>query len=61
MLETGVWTPRLADPDAVRRLIGAPKLCTLLGGIKAERRPHFHFANVRYSAEWLCLRTDLLG
>jgi hypothetical protein len=53
--------PRTADPDAVRRMVGTRKLCTLLGGIKTGRRPHFNFANARYSAEWLCLRTDLLG
>ncbi|WP_322067296.1 integrase core domain-containing protein [Burkholderia ubonensis] len=55
------WKPRVADPDAVRRMVGVRKLCTLLGGVKAGRRPHFNFANARYSAEWLCLRTDLLG
>lgn len=55
------WTPRIADPDAVRRMVGVRKLCTLLGGIKTGRRPHFNFSNARYSAEWLCLRTDLLG
>lgn len=57
----GSWTPRTADPDAVRRMVGVRKLCTLLGGVKRGRRPHFNFANARYSAEWLCLRTDLLG
>lgn len=57
----GGWTPRLADPNAVRRMVGTRKLCTLLGGIKTGRRPHFNFANASYSAEWLCLRTDLLG
>ncbi|WP_310647213.1 hypothetical protein [Burkholderia cenocepacia] len=61
MMADGTWTPRLAEPAAVRRLVGMRKLCTLLGGIKTGRRPHFHFANARYSAEWLCLRTDLLG
>ncbi|KGC09589.1 hypothetical protein [Burkholderia gladioli] len=61
LMGTDAWTPRLADPGAVRRLVGVRKLCTLLGGIKTGRRPHFHFANARYSAEWLCLRTDLLG
>jgi len=55
------WTARLADPHTVRRMVGVRKLCTLLGGIKTGRRPHFNFANARYSAEWLCLRTDLLG
>lgn len=45
----------------MRRMVGVRKLCTLLGGIKTGRRPHFNFANARYSAEWLCLRTDLLG
>jgi len=61
LLAVDTWTPRLAEPAAVRRLVGTRKLCTLLGGIKTGRRPHFHFANARYSAEWLCLRTDLLG
>ncbi|MGG5540773.1 hypothetical protein P4G95_26140 [Burkholderia vietnamiensis] len=61
LMETDTWTPRLTDPGAVRRLVGVRKLSTLLGGIKTGRRPHFHFANARYSAEWLCLRTDLLG
>jgi hypothetical protein len=61
LMNEGTWTPRLADPDAVRRMVGVRKLCTLLGGLKTGRRPHFHFANARYSAEWLCLRTDLLG
>lgn len=55
------WTPRQVDPEAVRRIVGVRKLCTLLGGVKTGRRPHFNFANARYSAEWLCLRTDLLG
>jgi hypothetical protein len=45
----------------VRRIVGVRKLCTLLGGVQNGRRPHFNFANGRYSAEWLCLRTDLLG
>ncbi|MFX1670801.1 hypothetical protein PWR63_00570 [Paraburkholderia sp. A2WS-5] len=52
---------RVVDPEAVRRMVGVRKLCTLLGGIETGRRPHFNFANARYSAEWLCLRTDLLG
>jgi len=33
----------------------------VLGGAKTGRRPHFNFANARYSAEWLALHTDLLG
>lgn len=61
LMGDGSWTPRTADPDAVRRMVGVRKLCTLLGGLKRGRRPHFNFANARYSAEWLCLRTDLLG
>ncbi|MEZ7522201.1 hypothetical protein [Burkholderia vietnamiensis] len=61
LLAEGAWTPRVVDPDAVRRMVGVRKLCTLLGGVKTGRRPHFNFANARYSAEWLCLRTDLLG
>lgn len=52
---------RHADPDAVRRMVGVRRLCTVLGGAKTGRRPHFNFANARYSAEWLALRTDLLG
>jgi hypothetical protein len=50
-----------ADPIAVSKMVGVRKLCTLLGGAKTGRRPHFHFANARYAAEWLCLRGDLLG
>ena len=42
-------------------MVGIRKLCTLLGGARTGRRPHFNFANARYSAEWLCLRTDLIG
>ncbi|WOD14330.1 integrase core domain-containing protein [Paraburkholderia kirstenboschensis] len=61
LLAQGKWKPRQADPDAVRRIVGVRKLCTLLGGVNSGRRPHFNFANGRYSAEWLCLRTDLLG
>ncbi|OUL79502.1 hypothetical protein CA603_33340 [Paraburkholderia hospita] len=61
LLAQGNWKPRQADPDAVRRIVGVRKLCTLLGGLQNGRRPHFNFANGRYSAEWLCLRTDLLG
>ncbi|SCU77917.1 hypothetical protein CNECB9_3760095 [Cupriavidus necator] len=57
----GMSPPRTADPAAVRRMVGVRKLCTLLGGVKSGRRPHFNFGNARYSAEWLCLRTDLLG
>lgn len=52
---------RHADPDAVRRMVGVRRLCTVLGGAKTGRRPHFNFASARYSAEWLALRTDLLG
>lgn len=54
-------TIRTADPGEVRRMVGIRKLCTLLGGAHTGRRPHFNFANARYSAEWLCLRTDLIG
>ncbi|WP_236674454.1 transposase [Paraburkholderia hospita] len=61
LLAQGNFKPRRADPDAVQRIVGTRKLCTLLGGVKSGRRPHFNFANGRYSAEWLCLRTDLLG
>ncbi|MFJ1259376.1 hypothetical protein [Cupriavidus sp. CuC1] len=50
-----------ADPIAVSKMVGVRKLCTLLGGNHTGRRPQFHFANARYSAEWLCLRGDLLG
>jgi len=52
---------RIADQGDVSRMVGIKKLCTLLGGEKSGRRPYFNFANARYSAEWLCLRTDLLG
>ncbi len=52
---------RQADPAEVRRMVGIRKLCTLKGGISTGRRPYFHFENARYSAEWLVLRTDLLG
>jgi hypothetical protein len=52
---------RRADPDAVRRMVGLRRLCTVLGGAKTGRRPYFNFANARYSAEWLALRVDLLG
>lgn len=52
---------RHADVGEVRRMVGLRRLCTLLGGAETGRRPHLHFANARYSAEWLCLRTDLLG
>jgi len=52
---------RTADPGEVRRMVGIRKLCTLLGGAHTGRRPYFNFANARYSAEWLCLRTDLIG
>lgn len=52
---------RRADPDAVRRMVGLRRLCTVKGGIVSGRRPYFNFSNARYSAEWLALRTDLLG
>lgn len=52
---------RQADASDVRRMVGVRKLCTLKGGVSTGRRPHFHFENARYSAEWLALRTDLLG
>jgi hypothetical protein len=49
LLAEGAWTPRQADPDAVRRMIGVRKLCTLLAGIKSGRRRHFNFGNARYA------------
>lgn len=52
---------RIAEHDAVERMVGVRKLCTLLGGVESGQRPHFNFANAKYSAEWLCLRTDLIG
>lgn len=52
---------RRADPDAVRRMVGVRRLCTVLGGVETGRRPYFNFATARYSAEWLALRTDLVG
>ncbi len=52
---------RQADPGDVRRMVGLRKQCTLKGGIDSGRRPYFNFENARYSAEWLVLRTDLLG
>lgn len=52
---------RIAEHDAVERMVGVRKLCTLLGGVESGRRPHFNFSNAKYSAEWLCLRTDLIG
>jgi len=52
---------RIAEADAVERMVGVRKLCTLLGGVQTGQRPHFNFANAKYSAEWLCLRTDLIG
>nr|WP_181726122.1 hypothetical protein [Polaromonas sp.] len=52
---------RVADAGEVKRMVGIRKLCTLLGGVHTGRRPYFNFANARYSAEWLCLRTDLIG
>lgn len=54
-------TLRHADASEVRRMVGIRKLCTLLGGAESGRRPHFNFANARYSAEWLVARPDLLG
>lgn len=51
----------MADPLAVQRMVNTRKLCTLRGGVASGRRAHFNFANARYSAEWLCLRSDLLG
>ena len=52
---------RQANPDDVRRMVGLRKQCTLKGGVSSGRRPYFNFENARYSAEWLVLRTDLLG
>ncbi|WP_024906199.1 integrase core domain-containing protein, partial [Robbsia andropogonis] len=52
---------RIANASAVRRLAGVRKLCLLRGGIKTGRRAHFQLENAQYSAEWLCLRADLLG
>lgn len=52
---------RQADPGEARRMVGVRRLCTVLGGAGSGRRPHLNFANARYSAEWLCLRADLLG
>jgi hypothetical protein len=52
---------RTADPGEVRRMVGIRKLCTVMGGARTGRRPYFNFSNARYSAEWLCLRTDLIG
>jgi hypothetical protein len=52
---------RIADQNAVHRMVCIRKLCTLQGGLKTGRRPYFNFASARYSAEWLALRTDLLG
>jgi len=52
---------RQADQGEVSRMVGIRRLCTLLGGTDTGRRPHFNFANARYSAEWLALRPDLLG
>jgi hypothetical protein len=51
---------RYAEEAQVRRLVGLRQLCTVRGGIDSGRRPYFQLANARYSAEWLCLRTDLL-
>lgn len=52
---------RQADAGEVQRMVSIRKLCTLKGGVSTGRRPYFQFANARYSAEWLTLRTDLLG
>lgn len=52
---------RQADAGLVQRMVGIRKLCTVHGGIDSGRRPYFQFANARYSAEWLCQRTDLIG
>ena len=52
---------READAGEVRRMVGLRKLCTLKGGVDTGRRPYFQYENARYSAEWLCQRTDLLG
>jgi hypothetical protein len=52
---------RQADAGEVQRMVSVRKLCTLKGGVSTGRRPYFQFANARYSAEWLALRTDLLG
>lgn len=52
---------RYADEGEVRGMVSLRRLCTVLGGIDSGRRPYFNFANGRYSAEWLCLRSDLLG
>ena len=52
---------RVADAGEVRRMVGLRKLCTLKGGVDTGRRPYFQYENARYSAEWLCQRTDLLG
>ena len=43
-------------------MVGIRKLCTPEGGISTGRRPGTSSSqNARYSAEWLALRTDLLG
>lgn len=52
---------RHALAQDVVRMVGVRKLCTLHGGAHSGRRPHFNFANARYSAEWLSQRADLLG
>ena len=52
---------RQADAGEVQRMVSVRKLCTLKGGVSTGRRPYFQFANALYSAEWLALRTDLLG
>ena len=52
---------RQADPTEVRRMVGIRDLRTLKGGIETGRRPYFNFAGASYSAEWLRLRTDLIG
>ncbi|WP_176732870.1 hypothetical protein [Paraburkholderia nodosa] len=61
LVANGSMAFRTADPGAVRRMVCARRLCTLQGGLRNGRRPHFNFANARYSAEWLAMRTDLLG
>lgn len=42
-------------------MVGIRDLRTLKGGIETGRRPYFNFAGASYSAEWLRLRTDLIG
>jgi hypothetical protein len=52
---------RHADPQAVKRMAGTRKVCTLLGGEFSGRRPYFNFENAKYTSEWLVQRPDLLG